>query len=276
MARIRSIRPEFWRDGDMAELTRDTRLLYIGMWCFADDGGVLPARAHDLRLAVFPGDRDISTDDVERMVRTLVDARRVTEYTVCGKPWWRVLNWSHQRPLRPTYRYPQEDGVVPMPPPRSKSKVVSVTDREHGTDMSDGSHGGVGAVVGKGEVGTTTTVVGHTKKDRPPKQSKKRRPPPVESRDDAPPKHWSKRTVDVWREYAGEIAPGRLNRAITKLVEEHGDETVLLELTRWLVAGNAKFGPENFAQQFKALIAEPAAPIELWATPIGLKPPIKL
>ena len=40
MARIRTIKPEFWIDDVIVELPFETRLLFIGIWNFADDAGV--------------------------------------------------------------------------------------------------------------------------------------------------------------------------------------------------------------------------------------------
>lgn len=50
--RIRQVKPEFWSDPDMAALPYPVRLIYIGLWCVADDAGYIewhPDRiAHDL------------------------------------------------------------------------------------------------------------------------------------------------------------------------------------------------------------------------------------
>jgi hypothetical protein len=50
--RIRQIKPEFWSDSDMAALPYPVRLIYIGLWCVADDAGYIDWRperiAHDL------------------------------------------------------------------------------------------------------------------------------------------------------------------------------------------------------------------------------------
>lgn len=50
--RIRQVKPEFWSDPDMAALPYPVRLIYIGLWCVADDAGYIewhPERiAHDL------------------------------------------------------------------------------------------------------------------------------------------------------------------------------------------------------------------------------------
>ncbi len=39
MARIRTTKPEFWSSAQIIELSRDARLLFIGMWNFCDDNG---------------------------------------------------------------------------------------------------------------------------------------------------------------------------------------------------------------------------------------------
>lgn len=50
--RIRQVKPEFWSDPDLAALPPQVRLIYIGLWCVADDAGYIewhPERiAHDL------------------------------------------------------------------------------------------------------------------------------------------------------------------------------------------------------------------------------------
>ena len=50
--RIRQIKPEFWADSDLARLPYPVRLIYIGLWCVADDSGYIDWRpdriAHDL------------------------------------------------------------------------------------------------------------------------------------------------------------------------------------------------------------------------------------
>lgn len=56
MARIRSIKPEFWDDEKMCALPRDVRLLYIGMWTFSDDFGVIKSSPIWLKSKIFPYD----------------------------------------------------------------------------------------------------------------------------------------------------------------------------------------------------------------------------
>lgn len=56
MARIRSIKPEFWTDSKMVALPPIARLFFIGLWNFADDYGVLEDDADSLKLRVMPAD----------------------------------------------------------------------------------------------------------------------------------------------------------------------------------------------------------------------------
>jgi hypothetical protein len=42
MARIRTIRPEFWTSEQVTECSMPARLLFIGLWNFCDDGGRMP------------------------------------------------------------------------------------------------------------------------------------------------------------------------------------------------------------------------------------------
>ena len=50
--RIRQVKPEFWSSSDMAALPYSVRLIYIGLWCVADDAGYIDWQleriAHDL------------------------------------------------------------------------------------------------------------------------------------------------------------------------------------------------------------------------------------
>lgn len=48
MARIRSIKPEFWTSEQVMALSPLARLAFLGMWNFCDDAGIHPASAKTL------------------------------------------------------------------------------------------------------------------------------------------------------------------------------------------------------------------------------------
>jgi hypothetical protein len=53
MARIRTIKPEFWEDDVIGSLSRDARLLFIATLNLADDEGLLRWSAAYLKASAF-------------------------------------------------------------------------------------------------------------------------------------------------------------------------------------------------------------------------------
>lgn len=56
MARIRTVKPEFWTDEKIIQLPYEARLLFIGMWNFADDDGCLVDEPDRIKMQVLPAD----------------------------------------------------------------------------------------------------------------------------------------------------------------------------------------------------------------------------
>lgn len=57
MAKIRTIKPEFFTSDDICALSVQARLLYIGIWCEADREGRLEWRPGNLKRRYLPDDR---------------------------------------------------------------------------------------------------------------------------------------------------------------------------------------------------------------------------
>lgn len=112
MARIRSIKPEFWTSEQVASCSRSARLLFIGMWNFCDDAGIHPRSYMRLKMEVLPGD-DCSEDEIKIWVAELVSAGLLIEYNAEGKDYWMVSGWKHQKIDRPTYKYPRSASYCP-------------------------------------------------------------------------------------------------------------------------------------------------------------------
>ena len=71
MARIRTIKPKFWDDTRIGRITRDARLLYIGLWTFSDDIGVVIGDSIWLKSKIFPYDQ-IQVQQFEKWLNELV------------------------------------------------------------------------------------------------------------------------------------------------------------------------------------------------------------
>jgi hypothetical protein len=108
MARIRTVKPEFWTSEQVTSCSRDARLLFIGMWNFSDDAGVHPKSFKRLKMEVFPGD-DCTVNDIEVWVRELIKVGLVKEYEAENRWFWLVTGWNHQRIDKPTYRFPRPE-----------------------------------------------------------------------------------------------------------------------------------------------------------------------
>lgn len=100
MARIRTIKPEFWTSEQIVECSTNARLLFIGLWNFSDDAGRHPASCKRLQMEVFPGD-DFTTSDISKMVDELATAGLIVEYEAQGIAVWQVTGWEHQKIDRP-------------------------------------------------------------------------------------------------------------------------------------------------------------------------------
>lgn len=138
MARIRTIKPEFFTSEQVAECSPNARLLFIGMWVFCDDQGVHPASNARLKMEVFPGD-DFTRDDVGAMVSELIAAQLLTEYESDGEKYWLVTGWKHQKIDKPSKKYP-----LPFADnsPKGRRKVADASGTDVDVDVD---------VEGKGE-----------------------------------------------------------------------------------------------------------------------------
>lgn len=78
MARIRSVKPEFWTDPDIVAMAMEARLFFIGCWNHADDYGVMKDDPARLRLQIMPADTDL---DAASIIDELVERRHLLRMT---------------------------------------------------------------------------------------------------------------------------------------------------------------------------------------------------
>lgn len=103
MARIRSIKPEFWDDLKIAKISRDARLLYIGLWNFADDLGVVVGDSIWIKSKIFPFDH-IQIQQFERWIQELVKSGFISLFSHKGEKFYYLPTLTrHQVINRPNY-----------------------------------------------------------------------------------------------------------------------------------------------------------------------------
>lgn len=110
MARIRTLKPSIWSDESFITLTRDARLLCIGMISHADDAGRIIASGPALIGAIYPHD-NITARQIEKWRDEIAATGLAVVYTVGQGTYAHFPNWRrHQRIQKP---YPS---VLPEPP----------------------------------------------------------------------------------------------------------------------------------------------------------------
>lgn len=158
MARIRTIKPEFWTDEDMAEVSEAACLLAIGLLNYADDEGYFNANPKLIKAAVFPIREPSVTIPV--MLRELSNHGYLSMFSTSDNRHFGVINnfARHQ--------------VVNKPKP-SKIKAMELVPYQYGSDT--------GAVpVGKDQ--------GSGKgKDKPHSNAREENPPPPAEQEPPPP-----------------------------------------------------------------------------------------
>lgn len=76
MARIRTIKPEFFTSEDIVSLSPMARLLYIALWCEADREGRMVWKPVTFKMRYFPAD----TVQIEKLCDEILDAGLVVQY----------------------------------------------------------------------------------------------------------------------------------------------------------------------------------------------------
>lgn len=112
MARIRSIKPEFWGDELLCSMPAMTRLAYIALWNEADDEGRLRAHPAYLRSRLFPYEPDC---DMSAILAPLVEHGRLVVYEADGQTYGYLAKFNeHQAISKPSpSRLPPPPGVLP-------------------------------------------------------------------------------------------------------------------------------------------------------------------
>ena len=118
MARIRSIKPEFWADEKLAPLDALTRLVFLGLISMADDTGRLVDNLKQIDAMIFPCTDETSREALATLSRI---GRIIRGKTANGQPVVQVANWQrHQRVDHPNLLAalpeiitPHEDTEIP-------------------------------------------------------------------------------------------------------------------------------------------------------------------
>ncbi len=243
MSRIRTIKPEFFLDEEIAGLQPLTRILFVGLWTQADRSGRLEDRPARIKAQALPYD----SVDLEALLTELETGGFIQRYDAEGRSLIQIRTFDkHQRP------HPREEGSkFPSPPkngharkPRSPCIKTKV-----GVDENQGRGEGKG-MEGNGE--------GEGKEIQP-----------AAGPQSLTVKSWTAEACDDWSAATGGVAPGgRIGKAlrplVTKVAKEHalsfeqGWRLVRPWWQRYLADKDPEFRkPEDFAANPRQVVAAP-------------------
>lgn len=165
MARIRNIKPAFFRHEALQDLEAEhprqyIMLVYIGLWTQCDAAGVFPWKPRLLKLDILPF-LDFS---IEHTMQILADNGFITSYTASGEKWGYIPTFDkHQRitgkEATEGEKYPKPGENKPGNNRETSGKHPGAQERSTGKDNREG-------------------VNAHAHEDFP--ETEKTEPPPVE------------------------------------------------------------------------------------------------
>lgn len=121
MSRRRLITPQIWDDAAVAKMTREERLLFVGMITIADDEGRLVASPAHLLGSIFPHDRDVTQQRIlawrEAVCKKNPNAQL---YEVAGTEYIALGKWGKWN--KPPHATPSK-----LPKPKSREALVKAS-----------------------------------------------------------------------------------------------------------------------------------------------------
>lgn len=120
MARIRSIKPEFWTDEKVVAISPLARLVFIGLWNFVDDYGRAPYSPHRLKMQILPAD----AADIAEILGEIRRNNLIKVYEVDGKEYFEVCGFvKHQKVDK------RSASKHPVPPKSSEARPILPLDQ---------------------------------------------------------------------------------------------------------------------------------------------------
>ena len=111
MARIRTIKPDFFTSLNVARLSFLGRLTFIGLWTYCDDEGRGVAQPELVKAALFPLDADVDAAAIGDVLIDLDGLELIQLYDAGRKPLLQVCGWAeHQR-----ISHPSKSTLAPPP-----------------------------------------------------------------------------------------------------------------------------------------------------------------
>jgi len=124
MARIRTIKPEFFTSEDIVSLSPLARLFYVSLWCEADREGRLEWKPKTLKMRYLPSDNC----DVDALGTELVDGGLIHLYEVDGRTYAAIPGFTRHQVINNR----ESESNIPSPVDNKKPRVKVASERVQG------------------------------------------------------------------------------------------------------------------------------------------------
>jgi hypothetical protein len=126
MARIRTIKPEFFTSEDIVSMTPLARIFYVSLWCEADREGRMEWKPKTFKMRYLPGDNC----EVVELAQELIDRGLIVLYAAGGKQYAEIPTFAKHQVINNR----ESESVLP---PRVHDACLT---RESG-DQAEGKEG---------------------------------------------------------------------------------------------------------------------------------------
>ena len=103
--RKRMINPDFWTDPKVRKMSRDARLLFIGLWTYSNDYGKGLADMDVIKGSLFPSDNF----DIRSCFNEIVEQGMIKVYEVDGVDYYTIPSWEKNQ----TVQHRSKDAIPP-------------------------------------------------------------------------------------------------------------------------------------------------------------------
>ncbi len=130
MARIRTIKPEFFTSSDIVCMTPLSRLFYASLWCEADREGRLKWDVRTLKLRYFPAD----DCDISAMADELKENGLIVIYEVAGKSYAEIPSFTTHQVINNR----EAESIIPARETISPGKKIDAPFTRESGDSGEG------------------------------------------------------------------------------------------------------------------------------------------